>query len=526
MSEKQAGADRAFVLGLDGVPWDKLTGWIDDGHLPNFERLRESGAAGPFESTVPPTTALAWPSIATGVWPDKHGVYGFRRLQSDYTHRMSTSRDVEYPSLWDQLTPAVVANVPMTYPAEAIDGDLVAGMMAPEMNEQFTHPPELREEIAEEIPDYEIGLTWSEYADRREEFVEDHETLVDARRELMRLLMDREDWRLFFFVYTAPDRLQHLLWDEEVLIDHYRYLDDVLGEVMDYVEDLEANLFVVSDHGFGPTDKHVALNSVLERQGYLERRKSDGVRNLLANLGVRKDDVLSALSAVGISEQALVDVLPDRLVDTVAKQVPGSHVLFDADFAQTRGFVHGSGCVYINDSERFENGTVDPADQSAVKAELADVFRSVTDPETGERVLRVFDGDALFETDDASPDLIVRPIHGYAKATSLKDHVIGPQRTAEATHRREGVFFAWGPSIAAGATPEAARVVDLTPTVLHSVGQPVPASADGEVLDDIFVHNTAVTRRSITDTGAVDDSAIDDDFEDVEERLRGLGYMS
>jgi len=69
--------------------------------------------------------------------------------------------------------------------------------------------------------------------------------------------------------------------------------------------------------------------------------------------------------------------------------------------------VHGPGCVYVNDSARFEHGVVDPADRIAVKTEIADVFSSITDPDTGEPVLDVYDGDDLFENDAASPDLIV-----------------------------------------------------------------------------------------------------------------------
>jgi len=84
-------------------------------------------------------------------------VYGFQNLHSDYSHQINTSADVDHPTLWDQLSPAVVANVPMTYPAPSIDGEFVARMMAPEMNEQFTHPTALRDEITEAIPDYGSG---------------------------------------------------------------------------------------------------------------------------------------------------------------------------------------------------------------------------------------------------------------------------------------------------------------------------------------------------------------------------------
>lgn len=144
MSRSSPTAERAFVLGFDGVPWRLIDQWSEEGELPNFARMREEGAAGTLESTQPATTPLAWPSIATGVWPDKHGVYGFQNLSSDYTHEMYTSHDIKQPTLWEQVTPAHVGNVPMTYPAQEIDGTMVTGMMTPSTDKEYTHPPTSR----------------------------------------------------------------------------------------------------------------------------------------------------------------------------------------------------------------------------------------------------------------------------------------------------------------------------------------------------------------------------------------------
>jgi len=170
MSGSTTPSERAFVLGLDGVPWRLIEQWSDEGELPNFARMREEGASGTLESTRPPTTPLAWPSIATGVWPDKHGIYGFQNLSSEYSHEMYTSRDLQQPALWEQLGPAHVGNVPMTYPVSEIDGTMVTGMMTPSTDREFTHPPELRDEIESRIPNYEISLDYPEYADRLDDF--------------------------------------------------------------------------------------------------------------------------------------------------------------------------------------------------------------------------------------------------------------------------------------------------------------------------------------------------------------------
>ncbi|WP_433623857.1 alkaline phosphatase family protein [Halomicrococcus sp. NG-SE-24] len=527
MSMDTTSPDRAFVLGLDGVPWDLLSTWIQAGELPNLERLAAEGAAGALSSTTPAATPLAWPTIATGVWPDKHGVYGFQHLESNYTHRMNTSADVRQPELWDVLSPAVVGNVPMTYPADEVDGTLVSGMMTPQMDEQSTHPDGLADEIAEKIPEYRVGLSWDEYRDRPEEFREELSSLLATRRRLMRLLMDREEWRLFFFVYTAPDRLQHLVWDEAALLEHYRELDDVVGEVMEYVADRDAILFVASDHGFGPISTIVSVNTLLEQEGFLARKGGDGTRGVLARFGVTKTTIESTLARLGVSEEALVEHLPRSLVDTVASQVPGDHNLYDVDFDETRAFVHGSGNCYVNDTTRFDPGVVDPGDVEDVKTELRSLFEATTDPETDERALRVLDGEDLFPNDPYSPDLIVRGIEEYEPGSKLTRTVFSDSGSKVASHRPEGVFLAWGPSIESGATPTDASVADVAPTVLHSLDEPIPANADGRVLKEIFDPHSMAGRGAVSqrEYGQSASETVDADFDDVEDRLRGLGYM-
>ncbi|ELZ10118.1 type I phosphodiesterase/nucleotide pyrophosphatase [Natrinema thermotolerans DSM 11552] len=529
MSGSIPPSERAFVLGLDGVPWRLIERWSDEGELPNFARMREEGAAGPLESTQPPTTPLAWPSIATGVWPDKHGIYGFQNLSSEYSHEMYTSRDLAQPALWDQLGPAHVGNVPMTYPAREIDGSMVTGMMTPATDREFTHPPELSAEIESRIPDYEISLDYPEYANRPDEFEVAVEEMLTNRRELLELQLERagDDWQLFFFVFTAPDRFQHLVWEMDRLLAHYKQLDEILGEMMAYTDDHDADLYVVSDHGFGPIEELVYANRILEQEGYLARREDDGTRGALASLGISRDTITGALSRVGITEETLVQSLPRRLVDSVAEQIPGDHALYDVDFDRTVAFVHDTGNCYINDTDRFDGGAVSPAEVPEVKADVRAALESVTD-ETGEPLLEVRDGDELFPTDDDSPDLVVGGRGVYESRSGMADEVRGDTGTYDASHRSEGIVLCRGPSIDPGATLRGARVVDIAPTLLHGIGEPVPKNADGRVLFDAFAETSTpatsrVERTAVTEIDTGDD--VDEDFDDVEDRLKGLGYM-
>ncbi len=519
---------RAFVLGIDGVPWDRINQWIEDGELPNFATLVDDGVASPLESTTPPTTPLAWPTIATGVWPDKHGIYGFQRLESDYTQQLYTSVDRRQPALWDLVSPAVVGNVPMTYPADEIDGTMVSGMLSPQIDERATHPSSLAEEIADEIPEYEVGLNWHRYSGSETRFKNDLASLVDARQALMNKLIDTQEWRLFFFVYTAPDRLQHLIWDDGPMLDHYKRLDEILGEVMAYTDRQDANLFVISDHGFGSISKFVQLNAVLSNEGYLTRKEQSTSQSSLERLGVTKSAILETMQKLGMDTGNVVNALPKSLVDRVATQVPGDHALYDVDFTETVAFAHGPSNIYVNDTERFDRGIVAPEEVPAIKRELESILSAVTDPETGNRALTVTDGDELFPTDETAPDLIAVGRDGYEEKTKLTDDVFTPAGAKAASHRSQGVFFAYGPGIDPQASPTELSVVDVAPTVLHSIGEPIPEAVDGTACTECTTTAESPTTRAVAQsptagTDGADDQA--DDFDDVEDRLRGLGYM-
>ena len=529
MSGSSSGSERAFVLGLDGVPWRLIERWSDEGELPNFAALRERGASGPLESTRPATTPLAWPSIATGVWPDKHGLYGFQNLSSEYSHRMYTSQDLRQPPIWEQLSPSVVGNVPMTYPPDDGEATIVSGMMTPSTDRRYTQPPELADEIADRIPEYQISLHYPEYANELDAFEDAIDQLVDSRRALLELLIERQpDWQLFFFVFTAPDRFQHLIWDEARILDHYRTLDEILGQVVKHVDRANGDLYVVSDHGFGAIDRLVYVNYILEQEGYLTRREDEGARGAFSSLGITRDAVTSALGAVGLTEERIASALPRRLVDSVAEQLPGDHALYDVDYERTTAFVHDAGNVYVNDTNRFEHGTVNPGDVDELKSDVTDVFESVTDPVSGDRVLDVYDGDELFPTDDRSPDLVVKGRSGYESRNAITEEPFGDTGATAASHESTGIMLCEGPSIEPGATLRGARVVDVAPTLLHGIGEPVPANADGRVLFDAFRDDsspaqTKVRRRDVS--AVTDEIDVDDDFSAVEDRLKGLGYM-
>src|SRR5438046_7413692 len=54
------------------------------------------------------------------------------------------------------------------------------------------------------------------------------------------------------------------------------------------------------------------------------------------------------------------------------------------------------------------------------------------------------------------------------------------------SHQKDGVLYAYGAGIKQGFQAPNAEVYDLVPTVLRSMGLPLPYEFDGRVLNDLF----------------------------------------
>ncbi|HEX7878179.1 MAG TPA: alkaline phosphatase family protein, partial [Candidatus Eisenbacteria bacterium] len=68
---------RVVVLGFDGADARLVERWMNEGKLPNLDRLRREGTWSPLGTTTPPQTPVSWTSFATGINPGRHGIFDF-----------------------------------------------------------------------------------------------------------------------------------------------------------------------------------------------------------------------------------------------------------------------------------------------------------------------------------------------------------------------------------------------------------------------------------------------------------------
>ncbi|MBU1677217.1 alkaline phosphatase family protein, partial [bacterium] len=158
----RARVRRVIVLGLDGLDPGLVKEGLREGRLPNFRSLRARGGFRPLATTTPAMSPVAWSGFATGVDAGRHNIFDFlnRDLRS-YLPVLSSTKisgggrllrigpwriPVGKPHIellrrskafWQVLgengVKATVLRVPITFPPEKVDGQMLSAMCVPDL---------------------------------------------------------------------------------------------------------------------------------------------------------------------------------------------------------------------------------------------------------------------------------------------------------------------------------------------------------------------------------------------------------
>jgi predicted AlkP superfamily phosphohydrolase/phosphomutase len=533
------------VLGLDAATLTVVDPMIEAGELPHLARLFGTGSRGTLRSTTHPLTPHAWTTMVTGVNVGRHGIWDFtERDASGYRLRVVNGSFRSAPAVWDRLTAAGrrcgLVNIPFTWPAPEVDGFVVAGFDAAAREQGWTHPPELVRELRERCGSLELDNRFPLGRDGRVD-LDQVRAAAEQKVDAVLWLSERYEPELLFVVFMAADHVQHLCWEDwerdglaSPLAETYRILDAAVGRIVERLG-AEADVLVVSDHGAGALDGVVNLNAWLAREGYL------GYAGGTTDVTRRTADRLFGLRRL----------VPARLRYAVKQRLPGlrekayqSTEWSAIDWARTRAFSYGTfGNLVVNVRGREAEGIVEPgAEYERVRDELAERALELTDPDGNPIVAAVHRREDLFDGPrlDVVPDLLIE-FEEYrwlgkgnlkSRATDLYDRIeIEPGSTHAyvGSHRHEGIVSLTGPSAAAG-MELSASIEDIAPTVLYLLGEPIPADLEGRVLFEALRPGLLDERPPVyDDTPALEltrpAEAVRSDAAEVEERLRGLGYL-
>ncbi|HXG63611.1 MAG TPA: alkaline phosphatase family protein [Blastocatellia bacterium] len=551
---------KLFVIGLDGASFNVLDPLIEQGHLPNLAKLIAAGARANLETTFPPITAVAWSSFMTGKNPGKHGIFEFVRRDHHSNRELAVNASFrDGKAIWDLLSDAgervIVHNFPCTYPPRPLNGLMITDFMTPRGRRDFTYPASLLGELEEKFGPYQLHLSRT-YADSKAEGVlEELHDELEYKAKVTEYLMTHYEWDAFFQYFWGTDRIQHELWhifDEshprhdkaearlykDKFIGYFRRVDEIIGRLL-ALAGADALVCVASDHGFGPAHKYCSFNIWLLQEGFL-KLKADALTRLkkvMFQAGLTPETAYKIIRRLPLGS-----LRPSRGVSNqpgASKLLSALFLSFnDVDWERTLAFSKGNyGQIYVNLKGREPGGVVEASQYEEVCEKIIARLKKLKDPLTGEpwvgevfRREQVYDGPRVGDAPDIAflpRDMRYLPL-GNADFTSNKFMV--DAFGISGCHRMHGVLIACGGAVRRGLRAEAARIYDVTPTLLYLLGYPIPEDVDGRVLSEIIAPdyvNARPVRFSARSDGEQRGELefTPEENDEIIERLKNLGYI-
>lgn len=516
------------MIGLDGATFDLIGPMMEEHKLPNLQKIASSGIHSKLRSTILPLSPTAWTSFSTGTNAGKHGIYDFsKRMEGSYDYRPTTSLDHKSPSIWDIIGSlggrSIVVNVPLTYPAQPINGVMISGFPTPSGVDDFIYPRDLLpmlESVLGRKVDVRRPLVLYHKGHERE--ITDK--LIDITRhqtELTKCLLHNLNWNLTVSVFDATDLLGHYFWAyldrnhpkydrrlaepvrnmvEEIHIE----LDKAIGQLIEFAGK-DSLVFVISDHGFGPVYYGVYINNWLLAQKYMYFKNNTRVRAKYwaYRRGLNTYNLLQIAKKLGLVKSIESAYSKRSKALTLLKLTALS--MDDIDWARTKVYSAGNfGQLYVNLKSREPNGIVPREEAEGLVDQLMIELGKLNDPETGQRMFdNIYKSSDIFNGSTDSPDIVFfdhemkYSAHRMFELGSNKLITLHPIYSGN--HKMDGIFFAAGKGIKS--MPEAPsaepRLVDLAPTILHCLGNYIPSGMDGRVLEEIFESTSEFAQRKV-----------------------------
>ncbi len=567
---------KIFIVGLDSATWTLIRPWIAEGLLPVLAKLVEEGASGPLESAFPPLTPPSWTSFMTGKNPAKHGIFNFLESQpGSYAMRYSNAGSRRSASIWRLLSDAGFTvgsiNVPFTFPPEKINGFQISGLDTPSEDSAFIHPPELRGELERAFGRLEMDNLHLGFMNTDERRVQVLAKMAELDEQWTRIglhLLEKHPADVMMLTYMSIDTVQHHFWqymdaghylhdpqaDPELRVAVqrvYTRLDAALGTFLSRLP-ADASVFVVSDHGGGPTsDRRVYLNRYLAQLGLLKyREETYSLAGKVRTGLIRLADRLIRGTLSSSQKKKLAGRFP-----ALRAKFEGAATSFaNIDWARTKAYcsevLASPPSISINLKGSKPEGIVEPAEYEPLRDLLIEKLGELRDPRDGTSVIpRVYKREEIFHGPLAgeAPDLILDwwsegafqtgqslPQDGNLPAVEVCERKPKSEPEWGGTHRLQGILVAKGPAIQKGAATQGARLIDMTPTFLHLLGQKIDADMDGRVLVEMFTpeflaaHPVAASEGASAVPASATVAATPYSAEEaaqVEERLKALGYI-
>lgn len=451
--------------------------------------------------------------MTSASYPGGHGIYQFFDTQDpEYGETLVGAEELGRSSMWEwaaaQGWTIGMINVPMSHPPRDLPGYQLTWPLRNTL--RYCWPPTLLRELATAGAHFQPDLACMFRGDYG--YLDEAVHNVYARVRSVRYLMETRPTDLTMVVITEPDRVGHHYWHfsdrehpnferppsgsgwDEAMTRIYRAVDDVVGELVEFVDD-DTTVVLVSDHGIARGRYSFGLHGLLEDSGLLATMPADKER---------ADQFASWFTGGG------------RAVDfertSVYMPVPGSYGL------------------NLNQRGRQMRGRVAPRDRAKVLEDLQPLL-DVRTP-TGDRVFR-----AVLPREEAypgpwthrAPDFLLLPEDESVMPVCDPSAPLWTPSVQTGLHRHEGIWAQRSPNVVPGRRSKTFRLVDVVPTMFAEHEIAWPEDIDGYVYQDAFTRPLNVPNPLPRDSSAARAADIGEDGGNdrafTSSRLREMGYV-
>ncbi len=468
---------KLLMIGVDGIEPMLVNDLMAKGNSRGFATLsRDGGSKIELNSTFPPDTSLAWPSIYTGLNPYRLRLSDCSSSQVDTQAHIR--RQLKGRTFWDYLTKAdlssCIINAVPIFPSWRIKGAMITShedtvsVFPRSLSERYRFPTM---SYAENYP-----AAPGEYPKRYAKVTND--TLELSR--FSSKMLSEGDYDLFFVCFSTLDHAQHCLWRfadpgdparplvnlyGDYIMRLYQTFDYIVKSLIDRFGD-EYTIAVLGDHGHGRRPwKLFSLNELLRRSGFLKLSNMSRINQIRS---------LTKALALEFSYYSRTDWIAYKVYSKLTRRSSGmtlANIPTSVSVATRGSFGKQFGGIFVNECSLEK------------RKKLIDVvFDFVSRLAIVESVVKT--SDICWGLDDPSqPDLLVKLKDEYGFQHGLYIPLVQKnfeKRIISGGHMSKTLMMLWpGPNEIKIGEARNYIVEDIAPSVLSHFGMKIPPNLDG-----------------------------------------------